>query len=281
MPVASIYACGRDSERKMVEENKKWVLPENLRKQEARDRAKVDAGDLNVGHCGAYYAYRAGIDKTLIETHAITDDAYALEYARNIVALLESMGADFGGNVLDAGCGIGFVTNALAKVNSGGRTFGLDLSEDAIIAAADRYADCAFSAQSADELDNFEDGFFDTIHSREFYPFTRVDDGDLHARFLQAFAAKLKPGGAVLLQMITEPHGLCNTFGGLEDRLRGFGFDRIERKVVVPLRLFRKVGALAYAAPFYGGILLAGMVLERIKPGRVGYLYFLRKSPGA
>ena len=265
----------------MTDNDNNWVLPENLRKQEAAERAMVDGGDMKVGHCGAYYAYRTGVDKTLIESHAVTEDAYALQYVQNIAALLGSMGVRLGGNILDAGCGLGFITNALAKVNPKGRAFGLDISEDAVAVAGEKYPDCSFSAQSADELDNFEDGFFDIIHSREFYPFTRVDDADLHCRFLKAFAGKLKPGGAVLLQMIIEAHGFCNTYNGLNDRLRGFGYDRIKRKVVVPLRLFRKAGALSYAAPVYGGIRLAAGVWGRFQPDRIGYLYYLRKAPDA
>lgn len=265
----------------MTDHNRDWVLPENLRRQEADERAKIDSGDMNVGHCGAYYAYRTGVDKTLIESHAISEDAYALEYVRNIAALLSSMGAGLSGNILDAGCGLGFITNALAEVNPGGKTFGLDLSEDAVAVAGEKYPDCSFIARSADELDSFTDGFFDIIHSREFYPFTRVDDADLHCRFLKAFAAKLKPGGAVLLQMIIESHGFCNTYNDLKKRLRGFGYDRIGRRVVVPLRLFRRMGALSYAAPVYGGIVAAAKIWGRFQPERVGYLYYLRKSPGS
>lgn len=265
----------------MTDNKSIWVLPENFRKQEAIERAKIDNGDFNVGHCGAYYAYKKGINKTLIESHAITDDAYALEYARNVAAFVGKMGTSIKGNVLDAGCGMGFITNAFSNINPGGRTFGLDISEDAIAVAIEKYPDCAFTAQSADALDNFENDFFDVIHSREFYPFTRADDADLHCHFLEAFASKLKPDGVVLLQMIIEPHGLCNTFQCLKDRLSGLGYDRIERRVAVPLRLFERVGPLSYSPFIYWGIALAGNMLERIRPKRVGYLYFLRKTPAA
>lgn len=265
----------------MADDNKNWALPENLQKQELDERAKIDGGDFAVGHCGAYYAYRTGIDQTLVKTHGITDDAYALEYVKNVSALVGSLGSSLKGNILDAGCGIGFVTNAFSKINQGGRAFGLDLSKDAIAAACEKYKDCTFTAQSADELQNFENDFFDIIHSREFYLFTRSDDAELHYRFLEAFISKLKPGGVVLLQMIIGPHGFCNTMNVLKDRLRGLGYSRMERKVLVPLRLFRKIGPLGYSPLIYQSIALAGFVFERLRPERVGYLYFLQKKSAA
>ncbi|MAE44670.1 MAG: hypothetical protein CMF63_06770, partial [Magnetovibrio sp.] len=155
---------------------------------------------------------------------------------------------------------------------------GLDLSEDGIAIAREKYPACTFSAQSADELANFKDDFFDVIHTREFYPFTRSNDDGFHLRFFQAFQAKLKSGGVVLVSTITVPKGLCNTFGRLAGPLRDIGYDKVVKKIVVPMRLTKRLGVWPYAPPFYWSIVLAGQLLDCLHPGRVGLMYVLRKA---
>ncbi len=254
-------------------------LPEELRQQEKKARNIIDAGGTGGGHLGAYYAYRTGANKGLIEPHGVIDDEYALGYARNIRALLKSMGHDAEADFfLDAGCGIGVITNAFAALNTSGRTFGLDLSEDGIAIARENYPACTFNAQSADELDNFEDNFFDVIHTREFYPFTRSNDDDFHLGFFRAFHTKLKSGGIVLVSTVTVPKGLCNTFDRLAGPLRDIGYDKFMKKIVVPMRLTKKLGVWPYAPPFYWSVVLAGHLLDRLHPGRVGLMYVVRKA---
>ncbi|HJN22437.1 MAG TPA: class I SAM-dependent methyltransferase [Rhodospirillales bacterium] len=256
-----------------------WLIPEKLRQHEKEARDIIDAGGTGGGHLGAYYAYRTGTNKGLIEPHGVIDDEYALGYARNIRALLKSMGQDAEGSVfLDAGCGIGVITNAFAALNAGGKTFGLDLSEDGIAIAREKYPACTFSVQSADELDNFEDDFFDVIHTREFYPFTRSNDDGFHLEFFRAFQAKLKSGGIVLVSTVTVPKGLCNTFGRLAGPLLDMGYDKAVKKIVVPMRLTKRLGIWLYAPSFYWSIVVAGHLLDCLRPGRVGLMYVLRKA---
>ena len=252
--------------------------PENLQKMEQEARAVIDSGSIAGGHCGAYYAYRTGIDMELIKSHGVIDDDYALDYARNVNALLKAMGLSCDGEILDAGCGIGTITNAFSKTNSGGRTFGLDLSTDAIEMARERYSTCTFTAQSADELDNFEDSFFDVIHTREFYPFTRSNDCDFHLRFFKAFYVKLKPGRIVLVSTITVPKGLCNTFRHLSWPLKEMGYSLAKKKVIVPLRLTRRAGTWPNEFPFYWLITLLGVLLDIVRPGRVNFMFVVRKA---
>ena len=47
----------------MIEKDSEWILPENLRKQEERERKEVDGGKFDGrGDFGSYYAYLKGIN---------------------------------------------------------------------------------------------------------------------------------------------------------------------------------------------------------------------------
>ena len=263
----------------MVEKEQEWILPDNLRRQEAEARATMDAGGRGGGgHCGAYYAYRLGTDTKAVEAHGVIDDDYAKAYVENVAALLGSVGLDLRGAVLDAGCGIGTVTSALARVNPDGETLGMEIAADAVAVARAAYPALTFHESSADELHAIPDVSLDVVHAREFYPFTRSSDADYHMHFFDAFQPKLKQGGLVVAQSITVPRGLCHTFSGLRARLAAAGYDRAWKNILVPTRLFRRLGPSLYWAPVYGMLVLALRILDTVAPGRVNWLFILRKA---
>lgn len=71
-------------------------------------------------------------------------------------------------NILDAGCGEGYYTDALrASLENAGYSvniFGIDVSKDGITMAAKRYKDCSFAVASVNSLP-FSDGCFDAVVS--------------------------------------------------------------------------------------------------------------------
>jgi len=177
-----------------------WVLPENLLAVEKRlhDRPS-GASPEPFGHAGAYLAYRTGLDGKLIRSHALADDGKGLAYVRSLSETLALMGHRIGSAILDVGCGVGTITDALRRSVPGAEVSGMDLSSDAVLAAQERYPRCRFIRRSADELSLVPDASLDLIHAREFYPFTRTEDPGFHLRFLRAFAPKLRPGGLIIL----------------------------------------------------------------------------------
>ena len=247
-----------------------WSSPESLA-QQARD---------GIGVYGCYNDFEKSGDVTVIESHNVTKDDYAFLYARNLQLQLNRIGIPLEGRVLDAGCGMGAITNGIKRlVGEKGEVFGIDLSDAAIRMARSGYRDCTFHVQQAAALEIFGDDTLDLIHAREFYPFTRTKSVAIHMEILSTFHRKLTPGGSVLSVQIMEDEGLGQSLADLKGPCRELGFDRVRRHVMVPLRLYRKIGKLAHAGPMPALVTLAGLALEKIRPGTVSYLFEFRKKP--
>lgn len=263
----------------MLEKDSEWILPGNLRKQELKSRKLVDEGSSDYGgDFGAYYAYRKGINFDFIKSHAYTDDHKALAYAKNLRTFLNSVNLKLEGEILDVGCAIGTITNSIDLLSNkgerGGKTYGIDLSEDGIEVAKYKFPNCTFYQQSADELDNFENGYFDIIHCREFYPFTRTNDKQYHMKYLNLFLKKLKPLGFVILEMCALDKGFCHTYIGLDNQLKNVGYSVVKRYIEVPVKLYRIFGTLSYKRPLYE---LLKLVTLSILRQRVSFFYILAK----
>ena len=143
----------------MIEKDAQWILPENLKKQEEKSRDLIDQGKGDTDHggdFGAYYAYRKGINLDYIRPHATSDDFRAINYVKSLHAFLESKGLSLKGEILDVGCAIGTITNAINQLSvSEGRVYGIDISKDGIAVAKKNYPDCLFYSQSADKRTRF------------------------------------------------------------------------------------------------------------------------------
>lgn len=264
----------------MLEKESEWLLPENLRKQEDRERGAVENGVLDrVGDFGSYYAYLKNINHDLIKSHAISVDEKAIEYVNHISFLLREMhNLKMEGNVIDIGCAIGTITHAISLLNRTGRTHGLDISRDSIEVAKQKHPDCIFSCQSADNLDNFDDGYFDVIHAREFYPFTRTNDIDYHLEYLRLFHSKLKPKGFVVLQMAHLERGFHNTYERITKELKSIGYSSIGREAMVPHKIYSCGGSLLSNKGIYSILLMVSRSMLKIYgKGRIGYLYILTR----
>ncbi len=248
----------------MTNPDSDWMLPEKMKGQAARGE----------GVYGTYDSFESGRDAQAIESHAIVDDDYARFYARNLAGHLRHIGLPLDGPILDVGCAIGTLSNALEETLGDGATVhGIDLSASAIRVAQSRYPRCRFAVCSADDLSSFPDRHFALIHAREFYPFTRSDRAQVHRPFLEAFAPKLRPGGAVAAVQIVDRRGLADSFAELVANHEAMGFARPLRRVMVPLRLYRRWGDAVHGTVALGTAEVAGRVLERLRPGLVSYLY--------
>ncbi len=251
-----------------VEKGSEWLLPENIKRAAAAEE----------GVYAAHKAYATGADPTLIEPHAIIYFHYAMIYARGLAAALRRLGIELAGKVLDIGCATGTVTAALHEAAATqGECYGIDLSAPLIACAAETFPNCRFSVCSADALSQFEDGYFDVIHAREFYPFTRSGSAAFHWHFLDCFAAKLRPGGAAIAVQIIDRRGLADTLTRLRADAHAHGFSDVSRQVMTPNRLYRNIGDMAYSRYLYPAITLAAYALEKLCPGRVTYIYVFRK----
>lgn len=246
-----------------MKEDDSNYLPSSLRKQEK------EGGDA--GHTGAYRAYAERGDRTLIRSHAVVDDALAEAYVRLALGVCRDLGSEPGPDLLDAGCAVGTITDAFRR--RGFRACGLDLSVKAVEAARRERPECEFHAESVDDEKALPGRLFDTVHAREFYPFTRVSDPEVHVRLLAAFARRLRPGGVAIVSQLVEPgKGLELTLPGLEPRMAEIGYARHVTAPLAPLKLVASTGpliensAVRFAAQALGYLLrpVAGSARHRL-----------------
>jgi hypothetical protein len=218
--------------------SEKWIEPEELRKSARLEKEQVDSGNFNgEGDYGSYYAYKIGVNKEFIKEHAIDDDQRARKYAEEIKEYVEANGLPFGGKIADMGCAIGTITNALNGLNSNHLTYGVDISDDAIEIAKNKYPDCRFICHAADDLSIFDDGSLDIVHAREFYPFTRTNDVGTQLMYLREFAKKAK--NCIVLSMVKDKKGLYFTVRKMDRDLRAIGISALIISIKISGHLYQ------------------------------------------
>lgn len=117
-----------------------------------------------------------------------------------------------GKKVLDAGCGVGFFTNAIYE--AGFESVGMDISEKAISEAHLKYPGIQFQCNALDTRWPFEDGSFDVVFSTEVIEHIH----GIYEMFAEMNRVLKKEG---MLILTTPYHGLIKNLG-----IMLFGFDR-------------------------------------------------------
>lgn len=229
----------------MVEKECEWLLPENFKEMERLQKASAQSGAIKEGLFTSYYLCRLHDDFNFAKNYCLSEER-ADEYVKNLQAFLRRIGRRLSGNIIDIGCAVGTISNAIDKVNVDGQTAGLDFSVDAIEYARKHYSRVKWYAKSADDLSNFADNSFDFIHVREFYPLDRTNDTEHHLQYLKTFHAKLKSGGALLLDLRNLKKCFSNTYKILTPNLAEIGYLPVIRKQVVRHAFFRLFGEMAY-----------------------------------
>jgi|SRR3989339_1290548 len=264
----------------MVEKDCEWILPENLRMQEIRERTLVDRKELKgVGDFGAFYAFRTGVNCDLIKPHAITEDGVAGLYVDGLKDWLNKQGFNLAGkSILDLGCAMGAITGAFRANNKGANVVGVDISSDAIEYAVNHYPLCTFYCQSATDLDNVPDESYDIVHAKEFYPFTRTDDAEYQLEYFRTFHRILKADGVICLAMFAVSRGLCNTYRALIPELKKIGYQSFTMKeTMVPLKMYKLFRSLTYNDLLYQAFSAATNSIMKLRGASPTYLYLIRK----
>jgi 2-polyprenyl-3-methyl-5-hydroxy-6-metoxy-1,4-benzoquinol methylase len=259
-----------------LEPEAEWILPENIRRQQERERLAVDQGKFDgAGDLGSYYALRTGSNKEFVKLHGMTDVHQTLTYAKGVRLFLERSGIEVSGKtLLDVGCGIGALTEALRIVFKTNQAVGLDLAEDGILYACATYPECRFFCTSAEEALGLSPESFDIIHAREVYPVTRTSSIEYQVAFLGAMARLLKPGGIIVLEMVHLDRGLGYTWKKLGIFLAQHRLGPIDRNVMIHRRFVRLFGASAYG--FFGYIFCC-LMTRLLYQKRTGYFFSIRK----
>jgi trans-aconitate methyltransferase len=155
--------------------------------------------------------------------------------------------------VLDAGCGAGYTTAALARLFPSARVTGVDISHDAVAYARATHPSAEFRAEAISPSSPPE-GTFDAIFCFEFYPFTRNADAIEQAGYLRAFASRLAPGGCIVVyQTWRNPNSLGAVYREVRAALPELSFRK--RLTAHPRLKARLPIALAWASSWVGTVL--------------------------
>lgn len=233
-----------------LSEDEKWILAENLKRQEKEAIERVrKGGDGSGGDFGSYYALLTGKNTEWVKAHAVSDENYLSSYAGQLERLLRGEGVGRAGiRLLDVGCGPGLLTWTLSRSLPGCRARGIDISESAIEYARRQYPDCRFDPVSVDGSMELGERF-DVVHAREFYPFTRTGDLDFHRTYLEALARHVDEAGVLVLTLLSAPKSLAGSAVSLAPALEAAGMTPFRRVILSSARIPRWVPpAVARAA---------------------------------
>ena len=203
------------------ENSKDWWKPENLEKSEQECREIIDLDELELkSDFGSYrkVLMSGEIKGSMLEFH---NDLMPTEKIKVISSYL---GKERPSYILDAGCGMGFTTAALAKFYKGAEVLGVDVSKDAIVFAMNTHKEAKFlSATISPDAEIL--GEFDYIFCIEFYPFTRNSDAETQVKFIKYFAKQLSKNGAIIIyQLWNNPESLSSVINQVIERLPNLVF---------------------------------------------------------
>jgi len=217
-------------------DDEKWILAENLKRQERKDIASVERGeDGSGGDFGSYYALLTGKNTEWVKAHAVSEERYLLSYVRQLRRLLPDLeGKKI--SLLDVGCGPGLLTQKLAAGLGDCQASGIDISESAIAYARKRFPACRFDVVSVDgKMDLGRK--FDVVHAREFYPFTRTGDLDFHRQYVEVMAKHVAERGALVLTLLSTSKSLAPNVDALAPTLAALGMTPFRRETLASARL--------------------------------------------
>ena len=229
-----------------------WWRPEHLAEAERRSRESDPDATTVESDFGSYRRIAAGGDLAAsgLALHNDLDPGTKVELVARRAGLMRGSAPS---SVLDAGCGAGYTTAALARLFPSARVTGVDISHDAVAYARATHAGAEFRAEAISPSSPPE-GTFDAIFCFEFYPFTRNADAAEQAGYLRAFASRLAPGGRIVVyQTWRNPNSLGSVYREVRSALPELAFRK--RLTAHPRLAARLPIALAWAASWAGTVL--------------------------
>lgn len=217
-------------------------------------------------------------DDAMTRTKTLFDIDVASKYAFSVGAAISDLRMPASGDILDMGCGPGMIPAMLGR-EFGRQAWGIDMSPSAIAYGSRIFPHVRLSCGSADELGAIADGSLALAHAREFYPFTRSDDVSLHLRFIKAARPKLRADGLFIAVQVHDPSvgvGINTHWPELIGRAKRAGYRQAGRRILPPRRILEHLGAVVAFPPVRLGINMLGNALERLRPGLVSFVYWLR-----
>ncbi|MDA8095605.1 MAG: class I SAM-dependent methyltransferase [Betaproteobacteria bacterium] len=201
-----------------------WWHPEELRKRACAIHEINDVSALDTGSgIGAYRRLflQDSLEGTQIAHHNDVEPINKIRWLSKVLNLPR----DGITTILDAGCGAGFTTGALAEHFHNANVTGIDLSEDAIGYASAKFPRASFQARAISPGQGTL-GRFDIIFCFEFFPFTRNADPLVQAEFMRYFGDQLSQNGLIVIfQKWDNPTSLSAILGEVKQLCPGLVFE--------------------------------------------------------
>ena len=229
-----------------------WWRPEHLAEAERRSRESDPDATAVESDFGSYRRIAAGGDLAAsgLALHNDLDPAVKVGHVARRAGLLRGTAPS---SVLDAGCGAGYTTAALARLFPSAHVTGVDISHDAVAYARATHPGAEFRAEAISPSSP-PAGTYDAIFCFEFYPFTRNADAAEQAGYLRAFASRLAPGGRIVVyQTWRNPSSLGAVYREVRAALPELSFRK--RLTAHPRLAARLPIALAWMASWAGTVL--------------------------
>jgi len=226
-----------------------WWRPENLAESERRSR-DIDPDASSVAtDFGSYRRIASGRDLSSsgLSLHNDLDPAPKVHMVARRAGLLKGTRPE---SLLDAGCGAGYTTAAIARLFPGARVTGIDISHDAVTYARSTHPEAEFRVEAISPSTP-PAGTYDVIFCFEFYPFTRNANAVEQAAYLRAFASRLAPGGSIVVyQTWRNPTSLGAVYDDVRLAAPDLAFRK--RRTAHPRLMSRLPRPLAWAVSWMG-----------------------------
>jgi len=177
-----------------------WWKPENLEASEKQFREIDDSTKLDVQNDFGSYRKVLLTGEIKGSQLGLHNDLDPLRKIRAVDKLLKNKKPE---NILDAGCGMGYTTAALADFYTNANVLGVDVSADAIEYSTQKHKQAKFLSLALSPHSE-KLGTFDLIYCFEFYPFTRNSDHKIQAQFINYFSQQLSPSGKIVIYQLWE-----------------------------------------------------------------------------
>lgn len=184
-----------EKNQSVVDSEKNWWLPTNLIEDEENFRKIDDINLLDTGN--DFGSYRRvfltnDINASQLELHNDLSPISKIHLLSKVIKITAPS------SILDAGCGMGFTTQAISETYPGASVLGVDISKDAIEFATKTHKKVNFKSLAISP-EGEDLGNFDVIFCFEFYPFTRNNNIEVQSSFINYFSKQLKFNGKIII----------------------------------------------------------------------------------
>ena len=135
--------------------------------------------------------------------------------------------------LMDVGCGLGFITDKVAKIVGYENVYCCDPSPSSKDFINLQFPKLNFIHCDTETIPKKFYGHFDVVYLREVYPFTRTNNLEIHKKILESLFKLIKFDGVVVLDQIKSEKNIFNNLSKLN-----YNYDI---KLLIPHRLLRNI----------------------------------------